>query len=143
MSLKKSKVTSPRIKVIQKLYSSLINPNSEIEYPKSQYKKFIKDVVIGTLERSELIEETITTHLTSDIDLKKTDKLLKIILFAATFELMFKHNTPKKVIISEYLLTSEHFLEKIQIGYLNAILDKISTLEEHPHALSIALNSPW
>ena len=128
MSLKKSKVKSPRIKVIQKLYSSLINPNSEIEYPKSQYKKFIKDVVIGTLERLELIEDTITTHLTSDIDLKKTDKLLKIILFAATFELMFKHNTPKKVIISEYLLTSEHFLEKIQIGYLNAILDKIAKI---------------
>ena len=128
MSLKKSKVTSPRIKVIQKLYSSLINPNSGIDYPKSQYKKFIKDVVIGTLERSELIEETITTHLTSDIDLKKTNKLLKIILFAATFELMFKHNTPKKVIISEYLLTSEHFLEKIQIGYLNAILDKIAKI---------------
>ena len=126
MSLKKSKVSSPRIKVIQKLYSSLINPNSEINYPKSQYKKFIKDVVTGTLERSELIEEAITAHLNEDIDLKKTDKLLKIILFAALFEIMFKHNTPKKVIISEYLLASEHFLEKIQIGYLNAILDKIA-----------------
>ena len=128
MSLKKSKVSSPRIKIIQKLYSSLINPNSEIHYPKSQYKKFIKDVVTGTLERSELIEETITTHLTEDIDLKKTDKLLKIILFAALFEIMFKHNTPKKVIISEYLVASEHFLEKIQIGYLNAILDKIAKI---------------
>ena len=128
MSLKKSKVTSPRIKVIQKLYSSLINPNSEIDYPKSQYKKFIKDVVTGTLERSELIEETITTHLAEDIDLKKTDKLLKIILFAALFEIMFRHNTPKKVIISEYLIASEHFLEKIQIGYLNAILDKIAKI---------------
>ena len=128
MSLKKSKVTSPRIKVIQKLYSSLINPNSEIEYPKTQYKKFIKDVVTGTLERLELIEETITTHLSEDIDLKKTDKLLKIILFAGTFELMFKNNTPKKVIISEYLVASEHFLEKIQIGYLNAILDKIAKI---------------
>ena len=128
MSLKKSKVTSPRIKVIQKLYSSLINPNSVIDYPKSQYKKFIKDVVTGTLERSELIEETITTHLNSDIDLKKTDKLLKIILFAGTFEFMFRHNTPKKVIISEYLVASEHFLEKIQIGYLNAILDKIAKI---------------
>ena len=128
MSLKKSKVTSPRIKVIQKLYNSLINPDSEIDYPKGQYKKFIKDVVIGTLERSELIEETITTHLSYDIDLKKTDKLLKIILFASLFELMFKHNTPKKVIISEYLVASEHFLEKIQIGYLNAILDKIAKI---------------
>ena len=103
-----------------------MNPASVIEYPKNQYKKFIKDVVSGTLERSELIEETINIHLSSDIDLKKTDKLLKIILFAAVFELLFKHNNPKKVIISEYLLASEYFLEKVQIGYLNAILDKIA-----------------
>ena len=103
-----------------------MNPDALIDYPKSQYKKFIKDVVTGTLERSDLIQEKINSHLTNDIDLAKTDKLLKIILFAAIFELMFKHNTPKKVIIKEYLLASEHFLEKIQIGYLNAILDKLS-----------------
>ena len=103
-----------------------MNPEALIEYPKTQYKKFIKDVVNGTLERSDLIEDQIKSYLASDIDLNKTDKLLKIILFAAIFELMFKHNTPKKVIINEYLLASEHFLEKIQIGYLNAILDKIS-----------------
>ena len=126
MDQKKSKILSPRIKVIQKIYSSLINPNSQIVYPKSQYKKFIKDVVTGTLERSGLIEDQINSYLINDINLSKTDKLLKIILFAAIFELMFRHNTPKKVIINEYLSASEHFLEKIQIGYLNAILDKIS-----------------
>ena len=103
-----------------------MNPNSQIDFPKNQYKKFIKDVVNGTLERSDLIEETVNKYLHDDIDLKKTNKLLKIILFAAIFELMFKHNSPKKVIISEYLLVSEFFLEKVQIGYLNAILDKIS-----------------
>lgn len=102
-----------------------MNPDSEITYAKSQYKKFIKDVVTGTLERKELIEELVATHLNDDIDLTKTDKLLKIILFAAIFEFMFKHNIPKKVIINEYLIASEYFLEKIQIGYLNAILDKI------------------
>ena len=105
-----------------------MNPNSQIDFPKSQYKKFIKDVVNGTLERSDLIEETVNKYLYDDIDLKKTNKLLKIILFAAIFELMFKHNSPKKVIISEYLLASEFFLEKVQIGYLNAILDKISKI---------------
>ena len=103
-----------------------MNPGVEIDYPKNQYKKYIKDVVSGTLERTELIEEVINKHLSEDIDLVKTDKLLKIILFAGIFELLFKHNTPTKVIISEYLLASEYFLEKIQIGYLNAILDKIA-----------------
>ena len=126
MDQKKNKNSPPRIIIIQKIYNSLMNPETKLDYPKNQYKKFIKDVVSGTLERSELIEETIYKHIGTDIDLKKTDKLLKIILFAAIFELMFKHNNPKKVIISEYLLASEYFLEKVQIGYLNAILDKIS-----------------
>jgi len=103
-----------------------MNPGVEIDYPKNQYKKYIKDIVSGTLERTELIEEAINKHLNKDIDLVKTDKLLKIILFAGIFELMFKHNTPTKVIISEYLLASEYFLEKIQVSYLNAILDKIA-----------------
>ena len=103
-----------------------MNPDVEIDYPKNQYKKFIKDIVTGTLERTDLIEETVNKHLSNDIDLAKTDKLLKIILFAGVFELIFKHNTPTKVIISEYLLASEYFLEKIQIGYLNAVLDKIA-----------------
>ena len=90
MDPKKSKSSSPRIKVIQKLYNSLKNPEAEINYPKSQYKKFIKDVVTGTIERSELIEEKVNSLLAKDINLAKTDKILKIILFAAIFELMFK-----------------------------------------------------
>ena len=118
--------SSPRIKVIQKIYGSLMNPDEEINYPKSQYKKFIKDVTEGTLERKEFIEETIVKHLDKDINLEKTDKLLKIILFSAVFEFIFKHNTPKNVVISEYLKVSEFFLEKAQISYLNAILDKLS-----------------
>jgi len=105
-----------------------MNPEDELVFSKNQYKKFIKDVVTGTLERKELIEETIIKHLGGDIVLEKTDKILKIILFAGVFELLFKHNTPKKVIISEYVSASEFFLERGQIKYLNAILDKISKL---------------
>ena len=126
MNQNRNKSCLPRVKIVQKIYGSLMNPDETIVYPKNQYKKYIKDVVSGTLERFELIEETITKHLENDINLKKTDKLLKIILFSSVFELMFKHNTPKNVIISEYIKASEFFLEKTQIGYLNAILDKIS-----------------
>ena len=128
MNQKKSKNFSPRVKIIQKIYGSLMNPDEEIIYPKSQYKKFIKDVVSGTLERIELIEETILNHLGEDIKLDKTDKLLKIIVFAGVFELLFKHKTPKNVVISEYVGASEFFLERAQIKYLNAILDKLSKI---------------
>ena len=53
------KNSSPRVKIIQKLYSNSLNPDEKIIYNKSQYKKFIKDVTEGTIERKELIEETI------------------------------------------------------------------------------------
>ena len=128
MDQKKNKNSSPRIKIIQKIYGSLLNPDEEIIYSKNQYKKYIKDVVSGTLERTELIEETVIKSLQKDINLKKTDKILKIILFAAVFEFMYKHSIPKKVVISEYVRASEFFLEKAQISYLNAILDKLSKL---------------
>ena len=120
------KNVSPRVRVIQKLYGNSLNSEATIDYPKSQYKKFIKDVVQGTIERNDLIEETVSKHLPEDLNLKRTDKLLKIIIFAAIFELLFKHNNPTKVIISEYVKTSEFFLEKAQIKFVNAILDKIS-----------------
>ena len=123
-----AKNSTPRVKIIQKLYAKVLNPDEKIIYNKSQYKKFIKDVTEGTIERRELIEETVEKFLKNDIDLKRTDKLLKIIVFAAVFELLYKHNNPKKVIISEYLKTSQFFLEKAQIKYLNAILDKLSDL---------------
>jgi N utilization substance protein B len=125
MSSNKQSV-SPRVRIIQKLYSVSLNPDVIIDYPKNQYKKFIKDVVQGTIERNDLIEETIKKYISEDLDLKRTDKLLKIIIFAGIFELIFKHNNPTKVIISEYVKTSEFFLEKAQIKFLNAILDKIS-----------------
>ena len=42
MDPKLSKNSSPRIKVVQKLYNALMNPGASIDYPKSKYKKFIK-----------------------------------------------------------------------------------------------------
>ena len=82
----------------------------------------------GTIERKELIEETIEKFLKDDIDLKRTDKLLKIIIYAAVFEFYISIIILKKVIISEYLKNLSFFLEKAQIKYLNAILDKLSDL---------------
>mgnify|MGYP002824119998 FL=1 len=128
MTHKVNKNSLPRVKIIQKIYGFLLNPDDVIIYPKNQYRKYIKDVVSGTLERIELIEETILKHIDQDIDLKRTDKLLKIILYSAVYELMFKHNIPKNVIISEYVRSAEFILEKAQLGYLNAILDKLSKI---------------
>ena len=81
---------------------------------------------MGTLERRELIEETIQHHIGEDLNLKRTEKLLVILLRAAIFELLYRPQTSINIIINEYLNSSDFFLEHSQKKYLNAMLDKIS-----------------
>ena len=118
--------SNPRVIVIQKLYSQYINKDQKIEFTKHRYKKFIKDIVLGTLERKELIEKTIKQHLEEDIDIKRTEILLIIFLHAAIFEILYRPATSINIIINEYLNSSEFFLEQSQKKYLNAMLDKVS-----------------
>ena len=117
---------NPRIIVIQKLYGYYLNKESEIIFPTHRYKKFIKDVVNGTIERNELIQDVIINKLGDDINLNKTELMLKLMIKAAIYEFMFMHKTPIKVIINEYLKVSEAFVEDSQKGFLNAVLDKLS-----------------
>ena len=117
---------NPRVIVVQKLYAQEFNKESKLTFSKHRYRKFIKDVVLGTLERKELIEETIRQHLSEDLSIKRTEKLLILLLQAAIFELLYRPQTSVNIIINEYLNSSDFFLEQSQKKYLNAMLDKIS-----------------
>ncbi len=117
---------SARVNIIQKLYSKKIDKEAKIIFEKNRYKTLIKNVVNGVLERQELIDEKINSFLNNDFKDNKSDKIVKIIIEAAVYELIFQHNTPTKVIISEYVKTANLFLNNSQVQYVNAILDKIS-----------------
>ena len=119
---------NPRIIVVQKLYGYHLNKDSEIVFPKHRYKKFIKDVVNGTIERNDLIENLINNELKDYINKNKTELIVKLMLMAAVYEFMYMHKTPVKVVISEYLKVSDSFLEESQKGFLNAILDKAAKI---------------
>ena len=117
---------NPRIIVVQKLYSYYLNRESELIFPKHRYKKFIKDTVLGTIEREELLLENLKTILKDEFNPSRTDLILKLMILSATFELMFSHKTPINVVVSEYVKISDFFLETAHKRYLNAILDKVS-----------------
>ena len=117
---------NPRIIIVQKLYGYFLNKETELSYPKHRYKKFIKDIVVGTIEREELLLENLKKILNNEFNPSRTDLILKIMILSATFELLFIHKTPVKVIVSEYVKISDFFLETAHKGYLNAILDKVS-----------------
>jgi len=117
---------NPRVIVVQKLYAHHLNKDTEITFSKHRYKKFIKDVVNGTIERGELIEEAINKNLKNDINENKTELIMKLMIMAAIYEFMYMHKIPIKVVISEYLKVSDFFIEESQRKFLNAILDKVS-----------------
>ena len=129
----KEALQNPRVIVIQKLYAYHLNKDSELYFPKHRYRKFIKDVVVGTIESKELIENLINKELEKNINEKKTDLMIKIMIMAAIYEFMYMHKTPIKVIITEYLKVSDSFIKSSQKNFLNAILDKASKISRDVH----------
>ena len=119
---------NPRVIIIQKLYGHHLNSDSILTFPKHRYKKFIKDVVMGTIERKDLIQSIMDKDLKEDLSEYKTELILKLMIMAAIYEFMFMHKVPIKVVISEYLKVSDFFVKDSQKSFLNAILDKISKI---------------
>ena len=117
---------NPRVIIIQILYGKYYNDNQTIIIPKHRFKKFIKDVVLGTIERNEIILMEIKKYLNTDINFKKNDNVFLTILKSAIYELLYKPSTSTKIIIKEYLNASNFFIEDNKTKYLNALLDKIS-----------------
>ena len=126
MTVQFSPQRNPRVIIIQKLYGKLYNNEENISFPRHRFKKFIKDIVNGTIEREELINAEIDNHLNQDLKIKNMDKVFQIIIKSAIFELLYKPNTSIKIIINEYLKASNFFIDDSQTKYLNALLDKVS-----------------
>jgi len=116
---------NPRVIVIQKLYGKHINKDSEIQFPKHRYKKFIKDVVSGTIERKDYINEIISLELKDEIRILR-DLTLRIIIEASIYEIVFRPDTSSKIIINEYLNVANVLIDDGKKRFLNAVLDKLS-----------------
>ena len=125
MKYRFSPAKNPRVLIIQKVYGQIVNNDQKIVFEKHRFKKFIKDVVFGTIERLEIINEEIKI-IETNFNLKNLDDIFRIIIQCATFEFLYKPNLSRKIIIKEYLNVSNFFLSNSQTKYLNAILDKLS-----------------
>ena len=77
---------NPRVIIIQKLYGKFFNNDEEIVFPKHRFKKHIKDIVFGTIERNDIILDELNKNLGDKFRFKNLDKIFQVILKSATYE---------------------------------------------------------
>ena len=117
---------NPRVIIIQKLYGNFFNDEAKLLFPKHRFKKFIKDIVLGTIEREEGLIEEIKKTFGNELNFEKMDKVFQVILKSFTYEILYKPNVSINIIIKEYLDASNFFIELSQTKYLNALIDKLA-----------------
>ena len=68
---------NPRVIVVQKLFSNHFNEDAKLDFSKHRYKKFIKDVVQGTIERKDLINDLLSDGA-SKVRIQAKDMILSL-----------------------------------------------------------------
>ena len=126
MRPKYSPKNNPRVIIIQKLYGNFFNDEGKLLFPKHRFKKFIKDVVLGTIEREEVLIEEIKKTFGKEFNFEKMDNVFQVILKSFTYEILYKPNVSINIIIKEYLDASNFFIELSKTKYLNALIDKLA-----------------
>ncbi len=88
--------------------------------------KHLREVVEGTVREQALIDVTVDKQLDKDWPIHRVNAILRAVLRAGAFELMFKENVPAKVVINEYVNVASAFFDKEEPAMANAVLNALA-----------------
>jgi N utilization substance protein B len=86
---------------------------------------FFRDIVSGVLREQRALDLLIDDALTKGWPLKRLDTILRAVLRAGGYELGHRSDVPGRVIVSEYADIAAAFVEREEIGMVNAVLDQL------------------
>ena len=87
---------------------------------------FFRDIVSGVLENQRPIDLKIDAALAAGWPLRRIEAVLRAILRAGTFELMYRRDVPVRVAITEYVDVTHSFYGEDEPGLVNAVLDALA-----------------
>src|SRR5215211_1850644 len=87
---------------------------------------FFRDILSGVVKNQREIDVRIDNALASDWPLKRVEAVLRAILRAGGYELMFRTDVPARVVISEYVDVTHGFYAEDEPGLVNAVLDALA-----------------
>jgi N utilization substance protein B len=86
---------------------------------------FFRDIVSGVLREQRGLDPLIDEALTKGWPLKRIETILRAVLRAGGYELAHRKDVPGRVIITEYADIAAAFVEREEIGMVNAVLDQL------------------
>ena len=84
-----------------------------------------KEIYKGVRSNLEKIDSIFSNSLNSKRNNQSFDKLLLAIFRCAIYEIVLKREISKKIVISEYLMISNHFFSNKEATLLNGVLDNL------------------
>jgi N utilization substance protein B len=87
---------------------------------------FFRDLLAGVVREQRAIDGKVDAALSEGWPLKRVEAVLRAILRAGAYELLFRKDVPGRVAISEYLDIAHSFYAEDEPGLVNAVLDRIA-----------------
>ena len=88
--------------------------------------EFFRNVLSGMVQNQRAIDLKVDAALAKGWPLARVEAVLRAILRAGTYELMFRKDVPVRVVISEYVDVAHSFYDEDEPGLVNAVLDAIA-----------------
>jgi N utilization substance protein B len=107
--------------------ADLLEPLEQEEPAPDVDRNWFLTVAKGAFEHAEALDRQIENTLSSGWSLRRLGYLVRAFLRAGAFELFHCPDVPAKAVINEYLELAHAFLEKDDIGFINAVLDRLAT----------------
>jgi N utilization substance protein B len=87
---------------------------------------FLKDIVEGVVREQRAIDPKIGECLAPGWSLSRLESIMRAMLRAGAYELMFRDDVPAKAVISEYVEVAHAFYDGDQPGFVNGVLDRLA-----------------
>jgi N utilization substance protein B len=87
---------------------------------------FFADLARGVVGAQREIDAAIRQRLAASWRLERLDATVRAILRCAVFELQFRKDVPREVVIDEYLEIAKSFFSGTEAAFINGVLDSIA-----------------
>ena len=88
-----------------------------------------ENIVTGVVQNQSRVDAAIAAHLARNWRLERLDATLRALLRAGVYELLFRRDTPARVVLDQYTGLARDFFDGPEAGFVNGALDAVAREE--------------